>query len=168
MNLKELDGYEAIWKKVTQDGLTFDKDGEMDEATKACFLDALKPLMASFEPKSFEVSLEFLMRNHVLMRKHIHYEDVVGKMFLQQFIYNVFSALLLSACSKAGDYKADQMVRPSLPCLFRETPDENVWRYGDFQAKPDAVSSMDSGCDPFAMMELRTLYTRRNATIVDE
>ncbi|CAJ1946662.1 unnamed protein product [Cylindrotheca closterium] len=108
------------------------------------------------------------MRKHVLMRKHIHYEDVVGKMFLQQFIYNVFSALLLSACSKAGDYKADQMVRPSLPCLFRETPDENAWRYGDFQAKPDAVSSMDSGCDPFAMMELRTLYTRRNATIVDE
>ncbi|CAJ1948693.1 unnamed protein product [Cylindrotheca closterium] len=77
IELKDIEGYEDLWKQAEGDGLEFDEDGAMDDATRRRVKEALrKKFPHSFEQRYFGVSVEFLVQ------KHVRSLDGVGEMFL--------------------------------------------------------------------------------------
>jgi hypothetical protein len=114
--------------------------------------------------RSYSVSFDLLKGKHVSATG----QEAMGEMLFQQFVYNLFSGLLLSACyTEAKNYKADELVTASLPCKYRDTAASD-WKDGDFRIKPDAASTMHNGCDPFAMMELKPPRSSNEDVLFDQ
>lgn len=159
MALDRIPRYQELLDMAVGPRDLLDDDTMNDETRQTSIKKALNVLKGSFNESDYGFAIHLLMRNPTYQNRLGN----LGEMSLQQFIYPVFSFLLLAACfDQDEDYKADQTVTLSLSCKFREA-EEISWKPGDFQAKPDAASTISSGCNPFAMMELK----QKNPALAD-
>ena len=145
--------YEKLCDGKIWEGLKFDDCGGMAKESIDNLQETLEKTFDKgyFNQRNYRVSFGLLAGKHVSATD----QEMMGEMFFQQFVYNLFSGLLLSACgTEAKNYKADELVTASLPCMYCDTPTSD-WQDGNFRIKPDAASTMNDGCDPFAMMELK-------------
>mmetsp|Transcript_6499 Transcript_6499/g.15364 ORF Transcript_6499/g.15364 Transcript_6499/m.15364 type:complete len:773 (-) Transcript_6499:933-3251(-) len=163
MACNDIPNYMEIWGKIIAEGkeLQFGENGEMRDATRRKVQDALNGLKEVFDANYYRVSIDLLMGKHITSAS-----EKMAEMFFQQFIYGLFSCLLLSACFDPAHYIADQLVTSLLFCKFRDK--DGPWETGDFQVKPDAACTMRDGHDPFAMMELKAPKPEQNAALVDQ
>eukprot|EP00526_Cylindrotheca_closterium_P004652 CAMPEP_0113619752 /NCGR_PEP_ID=MMETSP0017_2-20120614/10042_1 /TAXON_ID=2856 /ORGANISM="Cylindrotheca closterium" /LENGTH=781 /DNA_ID=CAMNT_0000529357 /DNA_START=125 /DNA_END=2470 /DNA_ORIENTATION=+ /assembly_acc=CAM_ASM_000147 len=166
MACTDIPNYKEIWEKIIADGkkLQFGCNGEMIDATRRNVQDALNELKEPFNENYYDVSIGLLVGKHITSAS-----KEMGEMFFQQLVYNLFSCLLLAASVKDENFKADELVTSLLSCKFREMDKDGHWETGDFQVKPDAASTLATGYDPFAMIELkRTDPNSRDATFDEE